>query len=127
MVSDSVALNPSEDSDKLAQGINFQLAEKVTGFPAEIKADGILGLRPVKASKDDPDVFMDQLFNQGRIKRNLFSLYFADAANKDSMASHVWFGGYSRRFISKFVKGAAFRTQDELDAMIRWVDIDHTQ
>jgi len=45
------------------------------------------------------------------------------------MESHVWFGGYSRRFIEKFLWGDdrnQDRTDSEIDAMIRWVDIDHT-
>ena len=41
------------------------------------------------------------------------------------MASHVWFGGYSRRFINKFLyRDDKDRTDKEIDAMIRWVDTD---
>jgi len=59
MVSDTIGLSRNEGRAKLAQGINFQLAKKVTGFPQRIEADGIIGLAPEKRYKNDPDVFMD--------------------------------------------------------------------
>jgi hypothetical protein len=55
----------------------------------------------------DPDPVIAQLYYNGYLKKDMFSLYLADDAlgTNISSDSKAWLGGYSRDFLRTFIAG----------------------
>ena len=83
-----------------------------------LQADGLLGLAP-NAPPDHPyNTLVQDLYDNGVIDKNMFSLYLA----YEHRQSKIWFGGYSKKYLRQFVDDESL-TDDQLAEQIRWAPI----
>ena len=112
---DNVYLNEKN----VGEDISFLYVQLAKGFK-NWQADGILGLAPRRKKRNDPRVFIDQMYRKKAIKRNQFSLYLS--SDDDFEQSRVWFGGYDHDFIRKF-DGFTDAKNEDIDKAIIWAPV----
>jgi len=59
---------------------------------------------------------------QDLIEKRMFSLYFGGYI-KGSTGNSIWLGGYDYDFLKKYVKGASLFSNDVLDSLVMWIDL----
>ena len=61
------------------------------------KADGLLGLSPIRKGNPGQHLFVNELMVDGEIDNAMFSIYLAD----DKHQSEIIFGGYDPELIAE--------------------------
>jgi len=100
---DSVALRKEETvkggKKSTAQNVDFLNVYHAQDLKGLV-ADGLIGMAPRPPPGHPADIFVNELYTQGVISRNIFSMYLGDIyKGQESMA---WFGGYDPSFVRKF-------------------------
>ena len=79
-------------------GFKFVEATSMNDLTESV-ADGMIGLSP-PGQNMKPDSFISELYSQGLIEANMFSLFMGSVYKNQSSA--LWLGGYDLSVLSNF-------------------------
>ena len=78
----------------IIEDVEFLLVYMAEDLEA-LKADGLLGLAPNAPSDHPYDTLVTDMYNQGMIRDNVFSMYLA----KTDVQSKLWIGGFDANYV----------------------------
>ena len=95
MVKDQVSWTSEPSAKEIVTNMTFADVFHAININT-LTADGLVGFSP-SSTTGDHLTLLQQMYNQGIIKKNMFSLHLGLNDNE----SRIWFGGYDRSVIKE--------------------------